>query len=188
MKHTRWIYFFVMCAMLLFGCGSDDDTTPNPDPSDNPPSGTTNPDDTVPDPHEGNPDNPNPPGQDTDNQVIDHTADWLGPLDPEAALEYMKETYSQGLVIINVVPEEYKQDAAFTGSIYLPLTELEERCQEIPADKPVILHCNRGRASADAYPILEEKRKDILVLSYIAGEPLYDEFNTWLEEQNTSDE
>ena len=93
----------------------------------------------------------------------------------------MKATYDQGLVIIDVTPEEFKQDKAFTGSLYIPYTDFETRASEIPADKPVIIHCVRGRASAKAYPILEEMRKDILVLSYIAGEPLFDEFNTWLE-------
>jgi len=185
MKHSLWIYFFVLCAMVLFGCASDDDSDPNKDASPEPGSETSNPDVINPDQHVEDPGNSDDPtGQDV--EVIDHTADWLGPLDPEAALEYMKETYSQGLVIINVVPEEYKQDEAFTGSIYIPYTELEARKDEIPAEKPVILHCNRGRASALAYPILEECRKDIPVLSYIDGEPLYDEFNAWVEEQNAS--
>ncbi len=181
MVHRLWICILLACGLVFYGCGSDDG-----DKSD---KQTEQPGQNVAgDGHDQTPTDPevddtgNPPAPTP--EVIDHTADWIGPLEPEAALEYMKETYSQGLVIINVVPEEYKQDDAFIGSMYIPYTELESRKEEIPADKPVILHCNRGRASELAYPILQDCRKDIPVLSYIAGEPLYDEYNEWLKTQN----
>ncbi|MBO4350520.1 MAG: rhodanese-like domain-containing protein [Proteobacteria bacterium] len=180
MVHRVWICMMLACGVIFWGCGSDDDVKTDKQTQQtgqNTPGDDNHQDPTTPEEDEtSNPPTPIP-------EVIDHTADWLGPLEPEAALEYMKETYSQGLVIINVVPEEYKRDEAFTGSMYIPYTELEARKEEIPAEKPVILHCNRGKASELAYPILQECRKDIPVLSYIAGEPLYDEFNAWVDEQ-----
>ena len=165
--YFAWLAF--IWALILAGCGFDDmsDISPKLQGVDN-----------------HNTENHN--NQDTSDglpEQTDHTADWIGPLEPEVALEYMKTTYHQGLVIVDVTPEEYKLETGFTGSIHIPYTELETRSDEIPSSKPVILHCVRGKSSAKAYPILEEKRKDIPVLSYIAGEPLIEEFNTWLESQ-----
>ncbi|GEM_PF-2079446 len=181
MLHRFGIYALFMGGLVASGCGSDDGVNTDKQTEQSGQNTSDGGDHQEPvDPGKDDPGNPQPPTP----EVIDHTADWLGPLEPEAALEYMKEAYSQGLVIINVVPEEYKQDAAFTGSIYIPYTELEARKEEIPAEKPVILHCNRGKASELAYPILKECRKDIPVLSYIAGEPLYDEYNEWVKTQN----
>lgn len=182
----RFILFASICGLFAAGCGSDDqsDVSPASQNSENHIDGQNSA--TENQNQVGNSDNnPSTDNDDKQNPVnqkteIDHTDNWIGPMTPEDALEYMKATYPQGLLIVDVTPPEYKLERGFTGSIYIPYTELETRSDEIPPNKPVILHCVRGKASAKAYPILEEKRKDIPVLSYIAGEPLIDEFNTWL--------
>lgn len=181
MKRSRLMCTWLAGLLLFAGCGSDDENTltePDNQTGQNTPSQETPAPDTTP---------KTPETPETPVQAPDHTADWLGPLSPEEALEYMKNTYDQGLVIVDVTPPEFKLESGFTGSLFIPYTELDTRFDEIPAEKPVILHCVRGRASAKAYPILEEHRKDIPVLSYIAGEPLFEEFNTWLSEQSQSD-
>lgn len=198
MKHY-FVFISIILTLILTGCGSDDQvdnsadkqsavdhnndqdsTTTNQPTSDNPSNdGKTDGSDDV-----DSSDNNDDQDSTDQNTEIDHTADWIGPMEPEDALEYMKTTYPQGLVIVDVTPIEFKLETGFTGSIYIPYTELETRSDEIPANKPVILHCVRGKSSAKAYPILEEKRKDIPVLSYIAGEPLIEEFNTWLASQS----
>ena len=181
----RFILFTSICGLFAAGCGSDDqsDFSPTSQNSENhidgQDSATENQaqvDNSENELNIGNNDEQNSADQKTD---IDHTDDWLGPMPPEDALEYMKATYHQGLLIVDVTPPEYKLENGFTGSIYIPYTELETRSDEIPSDNPVILHCVRGKSSAIAYQLLEEKRKDIPVLSYIAGEPLIEEFNTW---------
>ena len=171
-----YIFISMIVTLILAGCGSDDKSDNSPD------STTTNENisgDSANDEISDNNDDQNSTDQKTE---IDHTDDWLGPMTPEDALEYMKTTYPQGLVIVDVTPIDYKLEIGFTGSIYIPYTEIENRSAEIPSGKPVILHCVRGKSSSMAYPILEEKRKDIPVLSYIAGEPLIEEFNTWIDQ------
>ena len=181
----RFILLTLFLGLFWAGCASDDlsgtspslqdtenyDNAPNVSIENQTPSGNSA--------NDVNKDN----NHAQDLSEIDHTDDWLGPMTPADALEYMKTTYHQGLVIVDVPPPEYKLETGFTGSIYIPYTEIETRSDEIPTNKPVILHCVRGKSSAKAYPILEEKRKDIPVLSYIAGEPLIEEFNTWLQPQ-----
>lgn len=119
----------------------------------------------------------------TDNSSIaDNTTNWLGGLDPEAAFNYMKEHYDEGLVIVEVNTDYWKLENGFTGAMHIPHDQMAERYDEIPSGVPVILHCGAGVVSVPAYETLMEKRKDIPQLSYIAGHPPVDEFNKWLEE------
>lgn len=115
--------------------------------------------------------------------VTDKTANWLGGLSPEQSLAYMKEHHAEGLVIVEVNTDYWKLKTGFIGALHIPHDEMADRYGEIPAGKPVILHCGAGVVSVDAYKILSEKRKDIPQLSYIAGAPPVAEYNAWLSEQ-----
>ena len=120
------------------------------------------------------------------NSIADNTTNWLGGLEPEAALNYMKEHYDEGLVIVEVNTDYWKLENGFTGAMHIPHDQMAERYNEIPSGVPVILHCGAGVVSVPAYETLMEKRKDIPQLSYIAGHPPVDEFNKWLEEHERS--
>ena len=50
-------------------------------------------------------------------------------------------------------PEEYKE-GFIENSILIPLSELEGRLSEIPADKPIIVYCRSGNRSMQAAEIL----------------------------------
>jgi hydroxyacylglutathione hydrolase len=50
---------------------------------------------------------------------------------------------------------EVKESPAFPGSLNIPLPELRERINEIPTDKPLIVHCAGGYRSAAGSSILE---------------------------------
>lgn len=110
-----------------------------------------------------------------------NTANWLGGLEPQEALAYMKEHYDEGLVIVEVNTDYWKLATGFTGAMHIPHDQMAERYNEIPSGVPVILHCGAGVVSVPAYETLMEKRPDIPQLSYIAGHPPVQEFNTWLE-------
>jgi len=114
--------------------------------------------------------------------AADNTKNWPGGLAPEKALAYMKEHYKEGLVIVEVNTDYWKLKTGFKNAMHIPHTEMAVRYKEIPPGKPVILHCGAGVVSVDAYKILQEKRKDIPMLSYIAGTPPVAEFNKWLKE------
>lgn len=105
----------------------------------------------------------------------------LGGLSPEDALEYMKNT--PDLVIVQVNTAEWKIIPGFTGALWIPHDEMEERYGEIAEGKPVLLHCGAGVVSVPAYETLIEKRPDIPELGYIAGSPhsIIPAYNEWLE-------
>lgn len=105
----------------------------------------------------------------------------LGGQSPEDALEYMKNT--PDLVIVEVNAPEWKLRNGIEGAMYIPYTEMAERYNEIPAGRPVLLHCGGGIVSVEAYEILQEKRSDIPELSYIAGAPPVSEYNEWRNNQ-----
>lgn len=60
---------------------------------------------------------------------------------------------------------ELEQGKTFESAIAIPLNELRERANEIPQDKPVLVHCAGGYRSAAGASILENK---------ISGQKIYD--------------
>lgn len=55
------------------------------------------------------------------------------------------------------VREEYEHEDFNIGGNNIPLGEIMQHAQEIPADEPVILYCKRGIRSAIAIQRLQEK-------------------------------
>lgn len=62
---------------------------------------------------------------------------------------------------------EVESDGKFIeGSLNIPLNELRDRADEVPTDKPVVVHCAGGFRSAAGSSILETKLKDTKVYDF----------------------
>jgi glyoxylase-like metal-dependent hydrolase (beta-lactamase superfamily II)/rhodanese-related sulfurtransferase len=83
-------------------------------------------------------------------------------------LEHFKASPTNYTIIDIRNESEFKENHAFDHAINIPLPQLRERTQEIPTDKPVVVHCAAGYRSAIGYSILEDKLPDIEV--YDLGE------------------
>jgi hydroxyacylglutathione hydrolase len=59
---------------------------------------------------------------------------------------------------------EVKGGKFFDKAINIPLPELRERANEIPSDKPVVVHCAGGYRSAAGSSIVEAALPDTKVL------------------------
>ncbi|MEO8794611.1 MAG: rhodanese-like domain-containing protein [Daejeonella sp.] len=59
---------------------------------------------------------------------------------------------------------EVKEGKIFESAISIPLPELRERVNEIPTDKPIVVHCAGGYRSAAGSSIIEQQMKNIEVL------------------------
>ena len=93
----------------------------------------------------------------------------VSPEDGKAMVEQKKEA----LVILDVRnPNEYIA-AHYPGALNIPVNELEDRIFEVPAGKPVLVYCAKGRRALRGYAILKEKRPDIPELYYINGDTLF---------------
>lgn len=115
-------------------------------------------------------------------QEAESSEKFLGGLSPDNALAYMKAT--PNLYIIDVrEPEWYEGYTQFTGNVHIPCSKLAERYKEIPTDRPVILNCGMGMVAPRAYELLKELDIDVVQLSYIAGPPLFREYNEWISKQ-----
>lgn len=115
-------------------------------------------------------------GQEPARQTAVEETQWLGAMSPEKGLEYMKTT--NDLVVIDVREPQYINQS-FEGEMQIPWTKMAERCSEIPAGKPVLLHCGLGMVVPNAYKTLQDKRKDLKSAAYIDGAPLFKEYNEW---------
>lgn len=110
----------------------------------------------------------------------------MGAISPEEALNYMRD--KKNLVIIDVAAARWYDENHFEGAVNIPIEELDSEAEdalymEIPADRPVLMHCRRGMIVPGAYERVLELRPDIPEISYIDGTPQFDEYNEWLENQ-----
>lgn len=110
----------------------------------------------------------------------------LGGLEPTQALRYMKHT--EELIIIDVATISWFAKNHFINAINIPIenissNEAEELYREIPSGHPVLVHCRLGMIAPGAYRTLIKLRPDIPEISYISGEPLFDDYNEWYGKQ-----
>ena len=75
----------------------------------------------------------------------------------ELEFEDFKEHPSAYTIVDIRNQPEAESQPAFQGSINIPLPELSKRLNEIPTDKPVVVHCAGGYRSAAGSSLLENK-------------------------------
>ena len=69
---------------------------------------------------------------------------------PEIDVEALAELHAAGATIVDVrQPDEY-EEAHVPGAVLIPLGEVQERVDEIPADGPVYVICSSGARSMRA--------------------------------------
>jgi glyoxylase-like metal-dependent hydrolase (beta-lactamase superfamily II) len=67
------------------------------------------------------------------------------------------KTYTDKFTIVDVrVESEVRANSYFSEAINIPLHELRERVNEIPSDKPIVVHCEGGYRSATGSSIIEK--------------------------------
>jgi hydroxyacylglutathione hydrolase len=58
-------------------------------------------------------------------------------------------------VVLDVRTEQEWQDKRIAGSLNIPLNHLQERVQEVPRDRPLVVHCQTGYRSSIAVSLLK---------------------------------
>ena len=57
---------------------------------------------------------------------------------------------------------EVKEGKIFQNSIAIPLSEIRDRINEIPTDKPIVVHCAGGYRSAAASSLIQSQLNGIV--------------------------
>lgn len=108
----------------------------------------------------------------------------LGAFSPEAAFEYMKKT--PNLLIVDAAATRWYQTKTFEGAVNIPVEELSdaeltEAVKKLPTGQPILVHCRRGMVAPQVYRRIKEVRPDVPEISWLDGEPLFDEYNAWVK-------
>lgn len=91
---------------------------------------------------------------------------------PEQGKAMVQE--NKDLFILDVRnPNEYVT-GHYPGSVNIPVKELEERYNEIPAGRTILVHCAKGVRAERAYNLLQEKRPDLTNMRFIKGAPVFE--------------
>ncbi|MFC2159368.1 rhodanese-like domain-containing protein [Actinomycetota bacterium] len=82
-----------------------------------------------------------------DNKVAE-----IKPISPEEVYDIIKNDEDYLIVDVRTI-EEYNS-GHLEGALLLPVQELEDRLNELPMDKPIIVYCRSGNRSRTAAEIL----------------------------------
>ncbi|MFN2127519.1 MAG: rhodanese-like domain-containing protein, partial [Anaerolineales bacterium] len=74
---------------------------------------------------------------------------------PEIKVDSLKSNIDNFTIVDVRLESELRVKKYFSNPINIPLHELRERVQEIPTDKPIVVHCEGGYRSATGSSIIE---------------------------------
>lgn len=93
-------------------------------------------------------------------EVIDAWRGRQGPLQNIASLtlaEFAQLSGQNGAVVVDVRGGEEWSNGHIPAAVHLPLVELEQRLDELPRGRPLIVHCQSGPRAAIAASLLKAK-------------------------------
>jgi len=66
-------------------------------------------------------------------------------------------------IVLDVRTEKEREAGRIEGSLHIPVSQLRERVGELPADRPVVVHCAGGYRSAIACSVLEQSGRSNMI-------------------------
>lgn len=100
--------------------------------------------------------------QATATEPVIKTGDTKGTIDISSFIKIIEEDPDRILLIDVRDPEEFA-DGALKTAINIPIDDLEDKIDSLPADKPVVYICSTGERSSEAYDITMLLRDDLRV-------------------------
>ena len=89
-------------------------------------------------------------------------------LSPEEARRYLRTT--AGVLVIDVRSQKEVADGHLPNAVNMPLYAFHHLVKNIPQDTAVLLHCQYGYRSRQAYKLFRRLRPDIVNVRYAAGQ------------------
>jgi len=72
-------------------------------------------------------------------------------------LQQWLEKDKEALFILDVRNDDELLKAKFEGAYHIPMSDIFDRLEEVPMDKPIVCMCHHGMRSARAAHFLEQK-------------------------------
>jgi len=69
-------------------------------------------------------------------------------------IQEAQKRINEGAVLVDVREQNEYDEAHIPGSVLLPLSQLAERFEELPKDKPLVMQCRSGARSGRAAEFL----------------------------------
>ncbi len=91
------------------------------------------------------------------DSIVEEEDNGLGPDDVTAEQVKQMLDVATDFVFVDVRNPDEQQICRIDGTVLLPLGELPQRFQELPRDKPIVLHCHHGTRSLRALHFLRDQ-------------------------------
>jgi len=96
---------------------------------------------------------------------------------PQLSVEELASKQSSNSLVVDVRNDSEWDEGHIAGAIHIPLGQLAERVNELPANEDIVVHCQGGSRSSIAASLLQKLgRKNVANL--MGG------YRRWLEVQN----
>jgi len=69
-------------------------------------------------------------------------------------------------------PDEFAA-GHFQTAVNIPVAELEEKVDNLPADKPIVFVCSTGARSGEAYYMVQDVRPELKNVFYLEAETTF---------------
>ena len=95
------------------------------------------------------------------------TSEKITLISPEEAQDYIENT--KDFFLLDVRTQAEHDEKSIAGSNLIPLQELNERLNEIPKDKEILVHCRSGKRAQKAAKIIAPTLTDTAKIYVIDG-------------------
>jgi rhodanese-related sulfurtransferase len=95
-----------------------------------------------------------------------------GSIDLETFRKIIEEN-PQSIYLVDVRDPDEFAAGHFQTAVNIPVAELEEKVDNLPADKPIVFVCSTGARSGESYYMLQDIKPELKKVYYLEAEIEY---------------
>ena len=76
-------------------------------------------------------------------------------------------------------PEEVDVDGTYGKAVVMSVDDVEDRMQELPADKPIVFVCGTGARSGESFYMVQDLRPELKEVFYLEAELIFNSDGTY---------
>ena len=95
-----------------------------------------------------------------------------GSIDHDTFTKILKEN-PQSIYLVDVRDPDEFDAGHFQTAVNIPVGELEDRVESLPADKPIVFVCATGARSGESFYMLQDLKPELKKVYYLEAEVEY---------------